>query len=413
MLKFNLIKVLLSLSFGMDCVENDLAGVTTHHSKRVAYIAIVLGKSLGINGSKLIDLAACALLHDCALTEYVLYMENIEGKMKNNEKDVAKHCIFGENNIKMLKFAGDVRGAILYHHENADGTGAFKKKYYEISLYARIIHFADQIDVDFDLSKVTDEKYNEIIQYIKNNTDKLFEKNICDAFEDNFSFEDVKILSREDLSDIIIKTLPNIKIVYSNDDIVSFANFIAKIIDYKSKFTMKHSIGIAEKAMAIAKCYNYSEDDVCKLYFAGALHDIGKLAVNRDILEKPGKLTESEFVSIKSHALYTYKMLKDIEGLEEICDIASSHHEKLDGSGYPFGKKEEQLSRNDKIIAVIDIYQALIEERPYKKTMSHAEAIDILNTMARKNLIDGDIVNDVSLLFGSSKIDMNTIINYN
>lgn len=73
-------------------------------------------------------------------------------------------------------------------------------------------------------------------------------------FEENFSFEDVKILSREDLSDIIIKTLPNIKIVYSNEDILSFANFIAKIIDYKSNFTMKHSIGIAEKAMAIAKC---------------------------------------------------------------------------------------------------------------------------------------------------------------
>lgn len=114
MLKFNLIKVLLSLSFGMDCVENDIAGVTTHHSKRVAYISIILGKSLGLNGSKLIDLAACALLHDCALTEYVLYIENIEGKMKNNEPDIAKHCIFGENNIKMLKFAGDVRGAILY-----------------------------------------------------------------------------------------------------------------------------------------------------------------------------------------------------------------------------------------------------------------------------------------------------------
>lgn len=64
-------------------------------------------------------------------------------------------------------------------------------------------------------------------------------------------------------------------------------------------------------------------------------------------------------------------------------------------------------------MAVIDIYQALIEERPYKKAMSHTEAIDVLKTMAKKNLIDGDIVNDVSLLFGSSNIDMGTIINYN
>ena len=385
----------------MDCIEKDISGVSTHHAKRVAYISIVLGKRIGLSESKLIDLTSCALLHDCALTEYILYKENIDGKMKNNEADITKHCILGENNIKMIKFAGDVKNAILYHHENADGSGAFKKKYYEVPIYARLIHFADQIDVDFNLTNVSKEKYNDIIKFIRKNADKLFEKEICDFFEEEFSIEKISILGQDDLSNIITKALPDINIVYSNDDIMSFANFIANIIDYKSKFTRKHSIGIAQKAATLAKYYKYSDDDISKLYLAGALHDIGKLAVDKDILEKPGKLTYDEFEKIKSHATYTYKMLKDIQGLEEVCLIASYHHEKLDGSGYPFGKKCEDLTKDQRIMEVLDIYQALIEERPYKKSMSHGEAIDILNIMARNKLIDEDILNDVALIFGN------------
>lgn len=132
-----------------------------------------------------------------------------------------------------------------------------------------------------------------------------------------------------------------------------------------------------------------------KLYFAGALHDIGKLAVDRGVLEKPARLTDSEYRHIQDHAVWTYKILSGIQGLEDVTHWASNHHEKLDGSGYPQGLAAGQLDFWDRMLGCIDIYQALTEERPYKAGMTHAQAAAILRRMAGAGKLDESIVEDL------------------
>ena len=122
---------------------------------------------------------------------------------------------------------------------------------------------------------------------------------------------------------------------FSDGEMMRIAQFFAGIVDYKSSFTKDHSTGVAQKAEAMAKRFGFPHDKMVRFAFAGAMHDIGKMVVGNNILEKPDKLNASEFDAMKNHAAETYKILHEISGLEDITQWASNHHEKLDGTGYP------------------------------------------------------------------------------
>ena len=102
---------------------------------------------------------------------------------------------------------------------------------------------------------------------------------------------------------------------------------------------------------------------------------------------------------MKNHAGYTYSILSDVDDFEEIRDWAAFHHEKLNGKGYPFGKTADELNEPERIMACIDIYQALTEDRPYKKGLSHEKTCDILDDMAQKGFIDSTISNKIREFF--------------
>jgi hypothetical protein len=132
----------------------------------------------------------------------------------------------------------------------------------------------------------------------------------------------------------------------------------------------------------MARALGFNEEELKTLEYAALLHDVGKIAVRDDVLLKPGRLTPEEYEKMKSHALKTKEILENMftgRKVREIPHIASSHHEKLDGSGYPFGLKNGEMSISAKILAIADIFDALAaEDRPYKKAMSVEEAIAIL-----------------------------------
>lgn len=396
-MKFSFTEVLFALSYALDCVEHELVGVTTNHSKRVAYICVKMGKKWEMKKNQLLDLAACALLHDNALTEFIQaeYTAHDEEETKN----LSVHCVVGEKNLEKVKFFGNVKGAILYHHENADGTGPLKKTWKEIPLYARLIHLADQLDSNFDLSNVTEKKYNEIKDFLYQNTDTLFDKECTESFFDCFDFEGIRQMENNKIDGTLRVNIPKIEYEYTNEEVINFAQLFATIVDYKSEFTRNHSIGIAKKAYEMGRFYGYDEDTKTKLYLAGALHDIGKLVVDNNLLEKNGKLTKEEYKDVQAHAYETYCILKSIEGFEEVTSWASLHHEKLNGTGYPFGKTAQQLGKNERLMACLDIYQALIEKRPYKDGMKPQQAIEILRNMAEENQLDGEIVEDINSVF--------------
>jgi HD-GYP domain-containing protein (c-di-GMP phosphodiesterase class II) len=217
------------------------------------------------------------------------------------------------------------------------------------------------------------------------------------------TLDEAMLLSLTDdrIVDTAAEMIPPWTVDMENQVVVNLGELASRIIDYKSPFTRRHSTGIAEKAWIMGTNYEYDQSHLAELFLAASLHDIGKLAIPTEILEKPGKLDDNEFNIIKGHVYQTYKMLEGITGFELIRDWASNHHEKLNGTGYPFGKKAAELDFNSRLMACLDIYQAVSEERPYHPARNHADTMKILFDMANKRQIDMDIVKDIDRVLGS------------
>ncbi len=129
------------------------------------------------------------------------------------------------------------------------------------------------------------------------------------------------------------------------------------------------------------------------LRFGAALHDIGKIGVKDGILNKPGPLDPDEFETIKAHADVGYNICLPLrENLGSALEVIRNHHEKLDGSGYPDGLKGDEISKEARIMAVVDIYDALVTDRPYRKGLSKEKAFAILRKEACAEKLDKEIV---------------------
>jgi len=363
-------------------------GASTNHGKRVAVLCAKMGTVLQKSPEEITALAICALLHDNALTEYI-FSERIGG---HHDPAMKKHCEFGQRNVDALHFKTNVKDFILYHHERADGSGPFGIREGEGSLEAEFIAIADSIDVSRHLQRLEPDKLPDIRNIVIKETGKRYSKRAAESLLEILTWPTVLSLKDDVIKQTASEALPPWTVDIQTETIFGLAGFVARIIDYKSTFTRKHSTQIANKAWFMGQHYRYEPQELAELYLAASLHDLGKLAIPSEILEKPGKLTGEEFEIIKSHVRLTWELLHDIEGFETICQWASNHHEKLDGSGYPFGKKASELDFNSRLMACVDLYQAISEERPYHTGRNHGDTIRVLYEMADTGKIDGDIV---------------------
>jgi HD-GYP domain-containing protein (c-di-GMP phosphodiesterase class II) len=156
------------------------------------------------------------------------------------------------------------------------------------------------------------------------------------------------------------------------------ARAFADIIDAKSPYTFRHSTNVAEYARGIAATCGMDAVERRRLYRAGLLHDIGKLGVSSRILDSPNRLTDEERRQMERHPAYSWEILKRVGAFREFAWLASTHHEKLDGSGYPWKLTGEALDPSARILVVADIYEALTADRPYRAGMPHDRAMGIL-----------------------------------
>jgi len=154
----------------------------------------------------------------------------------------------------------------------------------------------------------------------------------------------------------------------------SVAEAFADVVDAKSPFTYCHSLGVRDAAMHIARQMGIGGDRGRLIRRAALLHDIGKLRVPNSILDKPGKLDVIEWQVVREHPGLGGELLGRIKPFKELARIVAEHHEKLDGSGYPTGLRGDQLSIESRIVAVADVYAALLEDRAYRKGVSRNEA---------------------------------------
>ncbi len=152
----------------------------------------------------------------------------------------------------------------------------------------------------------------------------------------------------------------------------------ANIIDAKSPFSSNHSVGVANSAVAIARTLGLSTDRTVFLRHAALLHDLGKLGVSNAILEKPAALDAAEWKIMRMHPFHTWSILRSIPGFREMSEVAGSHHERLDGSGYFRGLTADQLSLEARILAVADVFDALSTNRPYRNSIPPEHVFEIM-----------------------------------
>lgn len=161
---------------------------------------------------------------------------------------------------------------------------------------------------------------------------------------------------------------------------------LVEAIELRDPYTIGHSIQVANLSVIIARELEFPERDLDLMEFAGLLHDIGKIIVPESILQKNGKLTSDEWKIIKMHATHSAKIIKPVRNLRSVQTWVLHHHEKWDGSGYPEGRKAEQIPLQSRILEVCDAYSAMTGNRPYRNALSEEEARDEIARVAGKQL---------------------------
>lgn len=157
------------------------------------------------------------------------------------------------------------------------------------------------------------------------------------------------------------------------------------VLKTSDEYTFKHSVDVATMSMIIAKKQGLSQKDIYNIGIAGLLHDMGKSKIPPEILNKPARLTEEEFAIMKQHSALGYDILKDKTEFEKVIPVAVlQHHEKMNGKGYPLGCSAEQITAYAKILSVADVYDALVTERPYKKSFSQRTAVEMIMSMTEE-----------------------------
>jgi putative two-component system response regulator len=181
---------------------------------------------------------------------------------------------------------------------------------------------------------------------------------------------------------------------------------LANTVDAKDAYTQGHVERVSNLAMTMGRQMALSTTELEALRYGGALHDIGKIGVPDEIINKLGPLNSEEWKIIKSHPDLGYKICLPLrKNLGSALDVIRYHHEKLDGSGYPDGLEGDEISTVVRIMAVVDIFDALITGRPYRKSMPRRKALEILRKDAEEGKLDLEIVINLEILVSSGKID--------
>ena len=192
-----------------------------------------------------------------------------------------------------------------------------------------------------------------------------------------------------DLDPVMKITNKSVDAIFNNPD--SLACMIN--IREKDEYLLEHSVAVAIYITIFAHHLKISKEVVQHLSVGAFLHDIGKIKIPDSVLNKPGKLTDEEFTIMKTHANHSIDIIKKTPGINELSlEVAALHHEKLNGEGYPFQVKGEDINQYGRMIAICDIFDALTANRVYKEGFTHSKAFSILRELAKSNHLDAILV---------------------
>ncbi|MFM2476253.1 HD domain-containing phosphohydrolase [Celerinatantimonas sp. MCCC 1A17872] len=364
----------------------------TNHGKRVGYIASQIGSQLGFSQSDISFAFELGMLHDCGVSN-----EQMHSNLVNHFdwSDAYIHCNIGYQLLKNFAPLSKYALPILYHHTPWQLLSSVDISSYDRRM-SNLIFLSDRIDVlgaTHDKADILLAK-DDIIEAIKAHEDSYFQPKLVDAFLAISNCESFWIALEDRHIFRFVCDMANLpaKQQLSLDELKQLSLIMAYIVDQKSPFTAQHSVRVAAVAKFLAISFGLTPQQCQKIEIAGLLHDLGKLHTPDRILDKPGALDDVERAVMNQHSYETYEILRAISGLEEIARWAAFHHEGLNQAGYPFHPRKQDLTIEARIIAVADVFQALVQHRPYRKGMSCDAALILLDKMVASGKLDAQLV---------------------
>ncbi|MHB8764662.1 MAG: HD-GYP domain-containing protein [Deferrisomatales bacterium] len=371
--------LLLSLSDAMDLAHPHLV----RHQQRVAYVAMKLARTLEQGADQERRIFAGALLHDIGAF-------SIEEKLalcRAEREDTEPHCARGALLLSTVPCLRSAAPVVRHHHRP---WSAWDRDLGDPDvLAAQVVLLADYAERLLDRETFVLHQHHHVWNEVQAASGSLIHPDVVGAFLACSRAEEFWLdLVSPRLYSLLLHEGPYERFHVGLDWITTVTGLFKDIIDFRSRFTATHSTGVAECARLLSSLFGLTATESRLMEIAGHLHDLGKLHVPDAILNKPSGLTNEEMAVMKSHTYHTYSVIQTIGGLTPVAEWAAFHHERLDGAGYPFRCRAEDLSTGARIMAVADIFTATAEDRPYRKGMSTPDIARALQSFAKRGLID-------------------------
>jgi putative nucleotidyltransferase with HDIG domain len=422
-------EVVSSLSRALDLTEGQPLG----HSVRACVIGMRLGQELGLDDERLAALYYALLLKDAGCSSNASRMAALFGsddqvikpQMKVVDWDqkmrlawetwrntgikaslvtrmgyflgiarqehmsqelIAARCERGADIARRLGFPDETVGAIhsLDEHWNGNGYPGGKRGD-EIPLFSRILNIAQTAEVF--LGRGGPES---ALNVLRERRGRWFDPALVDTvlgWRNDRRWWSTVVAPDVESEVLSLEPAQHSRVV-DDAGLDRVAEAFAEIIDAKSPFTYAHSANVAMYACAIGEQLGFDAETMRRTRRAGLLHDIGKVGVSNRILDKNGPLGDDERAAVQSHPLYTWEILGRVSAFSSFARQAATHHEKLDGSGYPWKLRGDELDAPSRAMVVADIYEALTANRPYRAGMPIEQALGILEK-ERGTKLDG------------------------
>jgi HD-GYP domain-containing protein (c-di-GMP phosphodiesterase class II) len=428
--EIGLAELVSALSYALDMTEGQPAG----HGVRCCWIGLNIGRETGMSEAELSELYYMLLLKDAGCSSNAaricqLYLGDdigikrdfklVDSSLANVFGFVLKHtgmkaglaerfraifhlalsggeivreliearCHQGADIAHQMRFSDAVVQGILDLDEHWDGKGRPLGLVGEtISPFARIGLLAQVVDVFF-----TSAGPAAALEEVRRRAGIWFDPAMVVAFERIATPEFWEALASADLEGKIVAIEKTRRVIAVDEDYLDdIAGAFAKVVDAKSPFTSGHSDRVALFSDLIAEELGFDDQRRRTLKRAALLHDIGKLGVSNQVLDKPGKLDDLEWAEIKQHPAIGERILSHVAAFAPLARIAGEHHERLDGKGYPKGLTANDLGLETRIVTVADVFDALTADRPYRGAMPVQEAMAIMEGMVGPAL-DSDV----------------------
>ncbi len=395
-------------------ISNVAEEMTYANSRMISTIALQIGQKLGYKKEDLRDLFYAALLHDIGeiYVDHWLLTSSTDPLIIERERSKQReHTIYGSNILAKIPTLQEASRYVLFHHEAFNGKGyPYGLSSDKIPMQSQIIGISDLLYTNYLLLH---KDIDQAVSAIKMLRGTKFNPLVVDALvsiHENDRFWFITGISDLEL-DIIQNFDLAILIEYANiresgyfDELL---DVYLSIIDIKHKYTRQHSHRVAQVSRLIATHAKLSADHINDIYYAGLLHDIGKVVVPQHVLNKPSDLSEEEYNLIKSHPEYSYQILSKVSIFENIAKMARHHHEKFMGGGYPMNIKGDEIPVGSRIISIADAYDAITSNRPYTGQFDGNFAIKQLMRNPA-NMFDKDLL-DVLVSIPVEELDKFTV----